>query len=133
MANIYTYPVCKLFQSLQLRALLNHVYSVHSQKTNFKVVCNVFPSCKLSFTRYNTLYKHVVKHHHQFYCNNKNQQLETEYENANDEEGKEIDDNNSADITVGGHDTNMISTSSIDSCNASNSYENHSTDGRNKK
>ena len=59
---------CEIFQCLSLRALLNHIYSVHSNDLNFKILCNV-NDCPVSFTKYNSLYKHVLKHHRQVYDN----------------------------------------------------------------
>ena len=56
------------FKSVTLRRLLNHIYSIHSQDLNFKIKCGV-PGCELQFDKYNSLYKHVVKHHNDLYNN----------------------------------------------------------------
>lgn len=66
MAETFCCQICKLFQSLELRSLLNHIYTVHSQKPNFKIICDI-NSCTLTFIRYNTFYKHILKHHHDVY------------------------------------------------------------------
>lgn len=52
------------FKSLTLKVLLSHIYSSHSQRLNFRTKCNV---CELYFTKYNSLYKHTVRHHKELY------------------------------------------------------------------
>lgn len=59
---------CQLFISLDLRTLLNHIYVAHSQDLNFKCHC-VVGGCSLVFTKYNSLYKHTIRHHKQVYDN----------------------------------------------------------------
>lgn len=54
------------FHSLDLRRLLNHLNLIHSQELNFKVKCCV-SDCNAFFTKYNSLYKHVVKQHKHLY------------------------------------------------------------------
>ena len=56
------------YKAVSLRRLLNHLYSEHSHDLNFKVNCCVL-GCDLQFTKYNSLYKHVVKHHKNLYKN----------------------------------------------------------------
>ena len=57
---------CLSFQSLKLRTLMNHIYSVHSQECNFHIKC-LINDCQLSFNKYNSLYKHILKHHPEEY------------------------------------------------------------------
>ena len=57
---------CNAFQALTLRGLLNHYFTVHSNETNFHVVCGV-NDCPAIFTKYNSLYKHVTRQHRDTY------------------------------------------------------------------
>ena len=63
---VFKCSLCEIFYCLGLRALLNHIYSVHSQELNFKAACNV-NGCPSTFTKYNSLYKHILKHHREVY------------------------------------------------------------------
>ena len=54
---------CSSFQTLLLRALLNHYNSVHKNEINFSVKCDV-ESCALNFNKYNSYYKPVRAHHY---------------------------------------------------------------------
>ena len=53
---------CDTFQCVSLRILLRHVNVVHSQELNFKVRCGI-NGCPTYFQKYNSFYKHVLKHH----------------------------------------------------------------------
>ena len=67
--KVYKCTNCEHFQCLGLRILLNYLYSVHSQNLKFTSKC-VVPDCAVQFTKYNSLYKHVTKHHNKLYNNN---------------------------------------------------------------
>ena len=78
MAPLYVCRSCQSFKCISLRILLQHLNSVHSQDLNFKVKCCI-SDCPLYFVKYNSLYKHTVKHHPDEYhgyhnCDNNNQQ-----------------------------------------------------------
>ena len=64
--NTFNCSRCGLFQCLNLRALLNHIYPVHSQDLNFRIVCCV-DGCSISFMKYNSLYKHIIRNHRTLY------------------------------------------------------------------
>ena len=53
---------CTSFTTVLLRTLLNHYNTTHKNEVNFFVVCDV-KNCQLSFTKYNSYYKHVRAHH----------------------------------------------------------------------
>lgn len=65
MTGCYQCECCN-FKCVNLKRLLNHLYSIHSRDLNFKVKCGVL-GCNLQFTKYNSLYKHVVKQHAHIY------------------------------------------------------------------
>lgn len=62
MNQVFICSICETFQSLTLRSLLNHIHVVHSHLPNFNTKCPV-DTCGIIFTRYNSLYKHVTRHH----------------------------------------------------------------------
>ena len=60
---------CSTFQSLELRDLLSHYHQVHSNEINLSVKCDVY-GCPAAFQKYNSLYKHIRRHHDNVYLNN---------------------------------------------------------------
>ncbi len=60
---------CPSFKCLTLRLLLQHINAKHSRQINFKVQCGV-NGCPSIFTKYNSLYKHTLKHHLDVYNGN---------------------------------------------------------------
>ena len=64
--SIFICSKCNSFRALTLRGLLNHYFTVHSNETNFRVVCGV-DDCPAIFTKYNSFYKHVRKQHRNAY------------------------------------------------------------------
>ena len=60
--EVFKCSLCSTFQSLSLRGLSNHVYTVHSKEINFRIICKI-KECPIIFTKYNSWYKHILKHH----------------------------------------------------------------------
>lgn len=78
--NVFRCFRCNAYQALTLRRLLNHYFTVHSNETNFRVICGV-NNCPAMFTKYNSLYKHVTRQHRETYdvpqeCNTENRREE---------------------------------------------------------
>ena len=72
MATLFVCRSCQSFRCISLRILLQHIHSVHSQDLNFKIKCCI-NDCPFYFVKYNSLYKHTVKHHkNEYYCDNNN-------------------------------------------------------------
>ena len=91
-SKVYKCTNCDNFQCLGLKVILNHLYCVHSQNLSFKTKC-VVPDCAVQFTKYNSLYKHVIKHHSKLYNNNN-------YNNSNG-------DNNDTALNCGNEELNI--------------------------
>ena len=64
--DIFKCLLCKSFQSLSLRLLLNHYRCVHANEPSFTVKCNV-NNCPAEFSLYNSLYRHVTRKHKEIY------------------------------------------------------------------
>lgn len=64
--QIWRCSLCPVFVALTLRVLMNHIYTVHSNKINFFVRCGV-NNCPATFQRYHSFYKHVKKKHDKEY------------------------------------------------------------------
>ncbi|XP_066934860.1 uncharacterized protein [Clytia hemisphaerica] len=82
---------CPSFKCLTLRLLLQHINAVHSRQINFKVQCGV-NGCPSIFTKYNSLYKHTLKHHADVYNGN----------NTNNNSVLSVNDVNSSDGSCAG-------------------------------
>ena len=98
--NVFRCSRCNAFQALTLRGLLNHYYTVHSNETNFRVVCGV-NDCPAIFTKYNSLYKHVTRQHRDIYavprgCNRANRHEEI-HQNHRDENAISSDEASDSD------------------------------------
>lgn len=68
MARTFSCSCCLTFKCLSLRILLSHINRVHGHQLNFKVKCCI-DNCPVEFTKYNSLYKHTLKHHGDIYFN----------------------------------------------------------------
>ncbi|KAL7871937.1 hypothetical protein SRHO_G00069200 [Serrasalmus rhombeus] len=53
---------CCLFVAVTLRALLNHINTVHSRSPNFRVICGI-DGCTQEYRVYNSFYYHVKRSH----------------------------------------------------------------------
>ena len=73
--------ICNCFHSLLLRTLLSHYNKVHANEPNFRVVCNV-DDCPAIFSKYNSLYKHVKRHHGDIYNVTVGEDLDAEFRNT---------------------------------------------------
>ena len=73
---MYKCSCCKIFFADDLRTVLGHIYHVHSQSLGFSCKCLV-EDCSVSFGKYNSLYKHTIRHHkHEYNCQHHHQQQE---------------------------------------------------------
>ncbi|XP_049331198.1 uncharacterized protein LOC125799173 [Astyanax mexicanus] len=54
--------ICCLFVAVTLRALLNHINTVHSRSPNFRVICGI-DGCTQEYRVYNSFYYHVRRSH----------------------------------------------------------------------
>lgn len=63
---MYVCCCCRHFQSLRIKSLLNHYNIVHSTELTFNVTCNV-EDCPKKFNKYNSLYRHIRRHHENVY------------------------------------------------------------------
>lgn len=86
----WTCSCCDYFQAISLRTLLNHYNKVHGHEPNFRVVCNV-NGCPATFTKYNSLYKHITRWHVDVYKDTQPDNDSTE-DNVDDGEGDNDDD-----------------------------------------
>ena len=99
MATLKVYKCTNNFQCLGLKVILNHLYCVHSQNLSFKTKC-VVPDCAVQFTKYNSLYKHVIKHHSKLYNNNN-------YNYNNNNNSHNNGDNNNTVLNCGNEELNI--------------------------
>ncbi|XP_028417997.1 uncharacterized protein LOC114542721 [Dendronephthya gigantea] len=72
--------LCNCFQAISLRTLLNHYNKVHGNEPNFQVVCGI-ENCPATFTKYNSLYKHITRSHKEVYDGNIEDNADAEFNN----------------------------------------------------
>jgi len=115
------------FKSFVLKVILRHIYLSHNQ--NFRVKCRV-PFCELYFTKYNSLYRHTVRHHPELYNGDVVTQNTTVHRTSNEHDEPEIstiDDHSSEDRTLcDGAESNGDATSSDE--NTSSDSDSSSSD-----
>ena len=122
MVEVFECDLCKLFRALSLRSLLSHYHTVHSKRIDFKVTCNV-DKCPAVFTKYNSLYRHVRRHHEVKYNvteqsnyignddnDGSNDEVEVRGYNLNDNEGSNSDDYIGDEVRHDHEDSSMYST-----------------------
>lgn len=102
-------------QYSSLFQLVSHVRRVHTEDTSLSFVCGV-QGCSIAFTKTNTWYKHVVKHHrNEYLCRSLSDSV-----NANSEEGSSTDGFGEADDDIS--DVCIIE----DDCNVEHNSDVHS-------
>eukprot|EP00111_Clytia_hemisphaerica_P003426 TCONS_00009790-protein len=99
----YSCNLCNTFKARTLRRYMNHINLVHSNQLNFSIKCNV-GGCPSIFKRYNSYYRHVIRHHNEVYKNigiradpndemNQDITIDDEVPGPNDDHGGLLNDN----------------------------------------
>ena len=84
MVTVFHCKCCVSFKCLTLRLLLQHINAKHSNDINFKVQCGV-DGCPSIFTKYNSLYRHTLRHHENVYNKNSTEEIPANTANSSDE------------------------------------------------
>lgn len=151
MAPFFTCSCCN-FKCISLRILLQHARASHSHQLNFKVKCGL-NCCPSIFAKYNSLYKHTLKHHKDIYHYHNNDVAgnldtnsiydqqetplfnESEYGNETDNINNATDENHNNDDNNNYHKINDNDTCNINkdpAVNDSNSLNNNDINSSDK-